>query len=324
MSKYNEWTKKEDEKLKSVYSIKKRKEIERMFPNRNWTAIQIRANRLGLKSWRSYSVEDKLFIKNNYDKMTVEEISKKINKPIDSIKRRIREFGIIEQKIWTDEENLLLKNNFGKYSIQYIFENILPKRSISSIYHQCQYLNLSKKTNRYNNKKELLFLLKKLAEKLNRTPLSSELLKYGLPSVSTYGKNFGGYTEACEKIGLDLNVTIYSQTKCYYSKNGDKCRSKSEQIITNFIIDNKIKFIMDGYYKDVCKIGNVGKKRYDWLIEGNIIEYFGLVRNKKYKIKMSEKINICSMNNINLIQIFEKDLFHLEEIFAKFIKDKNP
>jgi len=319
VSKYKDWTNEEDLILKNNYGIKNKKEIESILPNRSWNAIYVRASRLHVNSFRMYKDEEKSFIKDNYGKMAIEEISEKIGKPIDSIKRRVREFGIMEQEIWTDDEDMILKNSFGKFTVKHISQNILMNRSESSIYHRCQILGLSNSKKHYS-KEYLLNALLQLSKALNKTPTCIDLKIHGLPSCAVYKRKFGSYHTACEKLELDLNATIYNHTKNYFSKNNDVCRSKAEQSITNFFIDNGVKYIIDGSYKEYFNIKEFGKKRYDWIVDDVAIEYFGLVKSKKYKDRMKFKIDLCSRNNIELIQIYEKDLYCLKAVFERFIK----
>jgi hypothetical protein len=324
MAKNPKWTKEEDNFLISFYKTEEKDYIMKNLPIRNWYGITIRANKLGLHRMNYFTTEEIDFIKNNRQSMDSIEIGLYLNRSSDVIKNKSIELGLCVQENWTEEERNILINNFGIYDIEYISKNLLKNRTKSSIYHQCQILKISKNNIKYE-KETLLALLKELSEKLGRTPLCSELAFYGVPSAYIYLKYFGGYNNACEILDLDINATIFNQTKYYYSKNNDVCRSKAEQIITNFLIDNKIDYIMDKQYNSICNVGCPGKKRYDWLLKDNIVvEYFGLNRNKKYQEKMKFKIELCLLNNIELIQIFDKDILKLENVFKKFIKVENP
>lgn len=319
MAKNPNWSKEEDEFLISNYKNGDKNYILSVLSRRNWTGITVRANKLMVYRLNYFTESEVCFLKNNWDTMSSKQIAEHIGRSVGVVKNKLINVGIIRQEQWSEEDCEILKEYFGKYDIEYIATNILKNRTKSSIYHQCQWLGLSKKTNRYT-KEDLLFMLKNLSEELERTPISQELSKYGLPCSSTYVRFFGSYHTACEILGLDLNATIFNQTKCYFSKNMDECHSKSEQIITNFLIDNNIQYKMDKRYSLICKIGQCGKKRYDWLINGNVIvEYFGLDKHKKYQKRMKEKIELCELNNIELIQIFDKDILNLDYVFEKFL-----
>lgn len=312
------WSKEDEDLLKEIYPIMSKDEILSKFPERNWQAIQIRANRLNVTRLNYFSQEEIDFIFENYDKLTYEEIAKEINRSLGTVSNKIRELGLIRQEFWNKEDEDILIKSFNQYSVEYISENILKNRTKSSIYHRCQILKLSKETKRYT-KDELLSLLKELADKLERTPMVRELSKYGLPDGGTYLRNFGSFTNVCEILELDLTCTIYNQTKTYLSKRNDICRSKSEQIITNFLIDNNIEYLMDKRYSTICKLGDFGRKRYDWLIDNIVVEYFGLNRKKDYQKRMKDKIELCAINNLELIQVFDKDILKLETVFARFL-----
>jgi hypothetical protein len=319
MAKNPNWTKEELKILYDFYETGTVKELENLLPNRNFQGIRIKANRLDLHRLNYFKEEEIEFIKDNYQNMSSREIAKILNRHFGNIEQKAREMGFIKQEFWTQDDSNILKDSFGKYDVEYISNNILKNRTKSSIYHQCQILGLSKETNRYT-RDELLDLLMNLSKKLERTPTCLELTKYGLPTNDAYLRCFGSYNTACEILGLDINGTIFHQTKYYYSKNMDICRSKSEQIITNFIIDHNISYKMDKSYKSICKIGDCGRKRYDWLFDKNIVvEYFGLNRHKKYQEKMRQKIELCRINNFRLIQVFDKDILKLEKVFEEFL-----
>jgi hypothetical protein len=319
LAKNPKWSEEENKILFLEYEKGNKEDILSKLSGRNWQGITIHSARIGLYRMNYFTEDDISFIKENYDKLSSREIGLKIGRFGGTVGDKIRELGIIRQENWSEEESDILKENFGKCSVDYISKYILINRTKSSIYHQCQELGLARQTNRYS-KKDLLNLLKDLSVELGRTPLCSELAEYGLPHNTTFIRHFGSYNTACEILGLDINVTIFSQTRYYYSKNMDKCRSRSEQIITNFLIDNNICYRMDNPYFSISNDPMWGRKRYDWLLDNNVVvEYFGLIRNKKYQERMELKISLCKKNNIELIQIFEKDIFKLKEIFGKFL-----
>lgn len=321
MAKSPNWTQKDKDLLISVYQKENKEYILSLFPNRNWNGIKLKATRMGVYRLNYFTEYEIQFIKDNYVNMTLLDLSAHIGRNPDCVENKMIELGIVRQEKWSKEDADILISYFGMYDVAYISEHILPKRTTSSIYHKCQELGLSRETDRYS-KETLLELLNNLSIKLERTPTCKELIRYGLPGNSVYIKHFGGYNVACEILGLDINATIFKQTKYYYSKNLDICRSKSEQIITDFLIDNNINYLMDKSYKSICKIGLYGRKRYDWLLDNNtVVEYFGLNRHKKYQEKMKTKIELCALNNLELIQIFDKDIFKLENIFKKFYKN---
>jgi len=314
------WEKEEDDILIKHYNSGSKEFILSLLPNREWESIRIRANRINLKRLNYFTNNELDFIKNNWEIMTIVEMGSLLNRSPKNIGEKAKKMNLsIKQEKWSEDDDFILKNNFGIYSVDYISKFVLPNRTKSSIYHRCQELNLSNNTNRYS-KDELLISLKELSEKLGRTPTIIELPYYGLAHYSAYTRAFGSYNNVCLLLGIEINKTIFKQSAHYFSKNGDICYSKSEQIITDFLIDNNIHFIKDKYYSSICKNGDCGRKRFDWLIDGVIVEYFGLSRNKKYQRRMQEKINLCNLNNINLLQIFDKDILRLNFVFQIFIK----
>ena len=124
---------------------------------------------------------------------------------------------------------------------------------------------------------------------------------------------------------LPENTGIYGRV-CY-SKNGDRCLSTGEKIITDFFIDNNIRYEKEVPYKNFVKT-NI---RYvaDWKIsDGVMVEYFGFIKSSKtskivvsYLKKTKRKIFFCKKNNIKLIPIYPNDvnLETLEKMFKNII-----
>jgi len=168
----------------------------------------------------------------------------------------------------------------------------------------------------------MIFLLKEVGERLGRTPTMLELTSYNLPCGSTYGRNFGSYSEACLLAGLDINYNLmgHGKTKIIFSSRGDKCYSVSELIITEFFICKNIDYKKEGLYKNYIIDERCGNKRVDWVFpDGTFIEFFGFPNHDHYKKNMENKILICKDNKIKLIEIYNTDLNKLESIFSTYI-----
>jgi len=99
--KMKKWSKEEIEKLKKVYPVSSRAEVEAQFPDRSWDSIRWMAKVLGLKLghrrdnyWRE---EELRFLKKNYDKMTDKEIAQKLGRPTSAIQNKRRELGLMKR-----------------------------------------------------------------------------------------------------------------------------------------------------------------------------------------------------------------------------------
>lgn len=82
---------------------------------------------------RNYTQEEFEYIKENYDNMTAQELSIKLNKPIGSINNATRKMGLIKQvhKSWTSEEIEYLRNNYIKKTSEEIGK--ILNRSVQSV-----------------------------------------------------------------------------------------------------------------------------------------------------------------------------------------------
>jgi hypothetical protein len=170
---------------------------------------------------------------------------------------------------------------------------------------------------------ELLEDFMNLFKKLQRIPnvidinSDSDMVCY-----SAYKHRLGNIKDICDL--LDINYEDYYKGdtlgRVCCDKYGNVCKSINEKIISDFFIDNDIKFEKEVSYKKLLK-NDVSKRRFDWEIviknKHYYVEYFGMyIRNKKSKLsrnyakKFKKKINDLYKNNkINqCIFIFNYDV----------------
>ncbi len=215
---------------------------------------------------------------------------------------------------WNDNEISLLKQVYPNFTNKYISKNYFPNKTPNNIRTMANNMKLYKtkeKGIKWYNSEEILLKLKSLAEKLERTPLISELVSNNLPSDTTYRRYFGGYRKACEILGLKPNYTLFgAPLNVCLSKNNDTCDSYSEVFITNFLIDNNIKYIKNKSYKNLFNINDFGMKRFDWYLPDTniVVEYFGMMGNVDYEEGVKTKQFLCNKYNINLLSIYPKEL----------------
>lgn len=321
MAKNPNWKKEDIIKLKKNYKNSTKEELLKLFPDRTYEAINVKASRIGIHRINYFEDFEKQFILENYSKMRSGEIGKKLNRSPDVIENKAREMGLSKQEDWQEEEIIKLKNSIKKYSVDYISKNILKRRTPSSIYHKIQEMNIQKKTLRYGSisDDELIKLLRDKFLEIGRTPLSRELKSLSLPSSIVFSKRFGNYGNACLLAGIPINYGFVNYKK-EYSKDGILCLSSSELKITNFLFDNKIKYEKEVPYRDILMNDSVGKIKCDWLLfDGSVVEFFGMPKNKRYIKTMEKKKIICKKYKIKLIDIYEKDLNSLKKIFSNYI-----
>lgn len=278
--------------------------------------------------WTENEIE---LLKENYINKTSNELEKLLNKSWGAIKRQAQKMNLLRKKkggefykaskpINKKEKNFII-NNHKIMGLSAMAKQL--NRSDTFILDFCNKNNLIPLIIRNDPKKfSDEFLLNRLVELekiLQRCPTSKDVQKdKTLPSVDIYYDRFETFSNACELAGLTPNVGRYG-TLCY-SKNGDRCLSTREQTITNFFIDNNIKYKKEKLYNSI--VDNLKENiRMDWYLldYSVIVEYFGL-NNKIYNEKTNKKINICKENELKIISLFEKDINKLEKIFDVFIK----
>lgn len=185
---------------------------------------------------------------------------------------------------------------------------------------------------------EMLYLFDRLFMELKRVPYFRELedCEY-TPTYSTYTKYFGNIENVCKLLDIDYKKYYkgVGAGKICYDKLGQLCRSIPEKSISNYLIDNSIKFTKEIPYSDVITNSKKNNpRRFDWVIHLNgkrfYVEYFGMYdRNargnigRKYSDKTRKKIKDLYKAGMidNCIFIFPNDLKNktLDEIFDEYI-----
>lgn len=228
---------------------------------------------------------------------------------------------------WTETETELLKSVYALYDNKYLVNNYFPDKTVAMLNKKATQFKMKKNADRIKSRpnitrEECIEKLKSLAETLGRTPIHSELVKSGLPSLPTYRLIFGNYTNACKESGLTPNFSKIGvgRKSVLKSKNGDDCYSIYEQIITDFFIDSHIIYKKEERYSNHIQDKQCKTKRTDWLLEdGTFVEYWGFPDDKRYCKQMNLKKKLCKKGNINLINIHIEDINNLTKIFKKYI-----
>ena len=115
------------------------------------------------------------YIKDNYNKIPLSEICKKVNRCSSTILNLISSWGIGRYQ-WTDDRIKILKELYPSGNYELLMKN-LENNNIDSIRHKSSELNIIVEKNRYYSPDEIDFLIKnydtlsyeEIAKKLNRT-----------------------------------------------------------------------------------------------------------------------------------------------------------
>lgn len=187
------------------------------------------------------------------------------------------------------------------------------------------------KTTKSKTTEELLSDFYRLFITLGRVPYSREIDAHNSSvNYSTYISKFGSIDNVCKLLNIDYDI-FYKNTSAgtiCRDSNGGLCKSKTEKTITDFLIENNIKFEKETPYAEII---SKNKRFFDWKISLNnkiyYVEYFGMYNrkprgtiDKKYSIKTKKKIkDLYKHNKSNdCIFIFPHDIKHktLQEIFG--------
>lgn len=314
-----EWNGKNTEllilKYKEGYSIK---EISKFVGCKSLKTPINKLEELGLWNRIRITEKEEEYIVENFGKKNSSEIGKIIGKTSSAVTHIWRKNGLRTEKFIWNEDKLKILSELYPYEEEEIILERLGATDFNNVRNKA--IKLGIKRNRIYTKNDLIFILTDLYKKLGRTPSILDLEDI---SVNPFVSNFGSYSNACEAAGLIPNMSGRDGKACeiLYSKNKDKCFSVSEVIITNFLIDNNIKYRKEVKYKEISADPDFGEMKMDWLINDTIaIEFFGL-KDKDYLVKSKMKINLCIKNNIKMISLYRKDLNKLKDILPNIPND---
>ncbi len=310
-------------------------ETEKYF-NRDFAIIKnilVKNNIKIIPSSHWWTKDEEQFLVENFYKESPEYISNFLGKRWKTITKKARDMGMnrMDKKgnfrkasvpLSLNEETFI-KNNCGTIGLWEISKKLGRSLNVVSSFckeHNLDFIKLRKHPDDYSDDL-LLEELRRRSIVLGRCPTSGEIQRdLTLPSIDIYYDRFGSFSKACELAGLETNIGYYG-TLCY-SKNGDKCYSSSEQIITNYLIDHNVFYIKEyEYYNIIPDIES--DIVMDWYIDGVVVEYFGMQKFERYELKTEMKQKICKENNIKIISIFPEEIKYLDKIFCEFI-NKNP
>lgn len=238
ISKYEEWTKEEDEILIKYYASEKSKCAERL-PNRSKNSCMYRAKALGLtKDHKKWTKEEDEILINYYISHGMEFCLENLpGRTRIMCHNRIKYLGLSSGKNkWTNEEIELLKNIYPKFGILKCVE-MIPSHTKSAIKSMATKLKL--KSAKIFSEKETIFIkenydkysISEIATILNRTE-SSIIRKINRVDLSRKTNKWSEYEkniieEKYPIMGTECIKFLSDKTKNdiyqYASKNGIKC-----------------------------------------------------------------------------------------------------
>jgi len=178
----------------------------------------------------------------------------------------------------------------------------------------------SAKSRTIYSREKLIKKIEEFVQKEGRVPTKNEFIKNSLyPDYVTYRDYFGTWNNAIKIAGYNPNQSWFSPknfSKDLRAKDGHLCNSVSEIIIDDWLFKNEISHERECLYPE-------GRYRCDFVIEGIFIEFFGLANasiDLRYPIIMEKKKKMCKKYKIFLIELYEKDLYNLEQSLGKKLK----
>jgi hypothetical protein len=131
------------------------------------------------------------------------------------------------------------------------------------------------------------------------------------PTINRVKELFGSWFIMLVEAGILENGTIKRVMgyQCL-AKDGHVCFSLGEKTIDDFLYKHNIPHEKEQRYPE-------GNFRNDFLVNEVFIEYFGLVGNAEYDLKIKKKRQICKKHGIRLISLYPKDLLNVKKLTKK-------
>lgn len=219
----------------------------------------------------------------------------------NTIIKRLKKMGV-KIRNRNEARKLSLKKHIHSMKGKHHTEEAIEKMKKAKLRNPTKYW-LNKKRNDMEGGNHPMYV--------NLEPYKDEIIKLyekGLSSLELARRFKGSVVTILDRLNkweIPIRNPIYGTRKeRIITENGEKLRSTGELIIWTFFFSNKIPYIYEkkmGYRNYKCDFCVLTKK-------GEIfIEYWGLMKNKKYDEKTEKKIQIYKKLGLNLISIFPKD-----------------
>ena len=280
---------------------------------------------LRTKRENDYSEKEIEFILNNYLNMTYKQIAETLGREESAIHNKANRLGLIKSNKWSKEDLEKLYKYYPIFPNSYLANKIIINHPRESINVKASELKIKKDRKFHYTRDQLKEILMDFANELGRTPTLLELSENDeMPSATSFVRYFGNYENLCNECGLKPNFCFGNREFFHgFAKDGQTlCLSNAELIVTNFLIDNNIKFEKEKEYSQIFN-QDLGRIRCDWYLKDYdvIVEYFGFPEKEDYRNVMIRKENICKENHKELIGLFGRMTNKiLQENFNKFIK----
>lgn len=133
------------------------------------------------------------------------------------------------------------------------------------------------------------------------------------PTIDRVKELFGSWLRALIEAGVLEDGTRRTSrgTQCL-AKHGHMCLSLGEKTIDDFLYSHGIAHEKEPHYPE-------GNFRADFLVDGVLIEYFGLTGDPEYDVKTRRKQGICKRHGIKLISIYPSELISLKKLNGKLL-----
>ena len=165
-----------------------------------------------------------------------------------------------------------------------------------------------------HTKETVVGRIKHFVEKNKRLPVKREM--NGLYRVSR--KFYGNWNKAIEAAGFEPNPILFAKRQI--ANDGHQCDSLAEKKIDDYLFEHGITHERNYPYPE-------GDYTADFKIQDKYIEYFGLVGHISYDKLVEIKKNIAANHEMDLIEIYPKNLYRrdgLEGIFKGNFKSLFP
>lgn len=168
---------------------------------------------------------------------------------------------------------------------------------------------------------------RKVIQQLNQAGISQDELAYAmkvsslLPWTETVKEMFGSWAHLLEESGLLSQRQRGRGGHQSVASDGHLCLSIGERAICEFLTKNKINHEKEPMYPFDEKLNPNALLRGDFLVDGVIIEFAGMMSNPEYATRMKAKEKLANSRNIPWLKLETSKLDDLNEMLA-IIKSK--
>ena len=153
-------------------------------------------------------------------------------------------------------------------------------------------------------------------------PVAAELIDRALLLRFAIARGVFPWTHVLEATGLAKDGLRTSRGTLIRARDGHLCHSLREKAVCDFLHIRGISHTREPMYPSDVDYNPNGLRRADWaLADGTLVELWGMPDDPAYAAKMVEKRELTARHGLRLVELLDRDLPNLPDIFAEWAPD---